>query len=128
MNTLSINNFSWLDLLPELFGASTQTKKQSEVITIASAINGISKFDLPYVYHHLYVGRRLSLKVNSGSVSVYYRAHKLGNLPYISSKRLLRLIEKGYDVQVKINKLKKVQYLPIDDIQISMDFQLKSKP
>ena len=128
MNTLSLNNFSLLALLPEMFTANTETARQAKPITFASAVNGISKFDLPYVYHHLYIGRRLSLKINGDAVSVHYRAHKLGDLPFISSKRLLLLLEKGYEVQVKIKKLKKAQYLPVDDIQISMNFQRNSKP
>jgi hypothetical protein len=126
MNTISINNFNLLALLPEIFGTPKKTEEQEKSLTFASAVNGISKFDMPYVYHHLYEGRRLSLKVEGKSASVYYRAHKLGDLPFISAKRLIGLLETGYGVRVKIKKLKKVKYFPVDDIQISMNFQLLS--
>jgi len=74
MNTISINNFNLLALLPEIFGTLKKTEEQEKSLTFASAVNGISKFDMPYVYHHLYEGRRLSLKVEGKSASVYYRA------------------------------------------------------
>ena len=126
MSTLAMRNFSLLALLPEILGSKTEPQKTDETITFASAVNGISKFDLPYVYHHLYEGRRLSLRIKGDLVSVYYRAHKLGILPFISTKRLLRLLDTGYEVQVKIKKLNRANYLPVDGVQISMKFLMIS--
>lgn len=125
MNTLAMRNFSLLALLPEIID-SPKPKAETQTKSFETAVNGLAKFDLSYVYHHLYVGRKLTLKVEDTKVGVYYRASKLGELPFLATRKLMRYIDNDYNVQIEISKMKKSQYLPITDLELELKFQKNS--
>lgn len=122
MNALTIKNFGFTSLFQGLFTGKNDRNDEQQ---FSSAINGLSRYDVSYVYHHLYEGRSLTLKVSLNRVEVYYRTHKLGYLPELPASRILKLIEKGVVINAAITNIKKMNFTTINGIELRIKIEKK---
>ena len=94
---------------------------ESQEILYSGGICGIKHYDLPYIYHHLQKGSKVSLVLERGkSVAVYYRNFKLGYLPVGIRVPITEQVRRGFELNCRIAAVTKKKYLPIDSIILNI--------
>jgi hypothetical protein len=97
----------------------------SSFININVKVEGLSNFDMIYVYHLLSEGTKLVLEKQGSTLSggsiydVYFNTFKLG---YISLNEFSNLIvSNSININVIISKISKEKYLPIKSLDILLE-------
>ncbi len=98
---------------------------EPETLPVYVSLKDLHRFDMRFAYHHLFCGRKLSLKIDYAiageeKVVVYYKNLLLGVLDGSGAETVREMLLHGFDLQVTVHSLKKRKYMPVEHMVVAV--------
>ena len=99
---------------------------QQKPLSILTAVQQLSSYDMIYIYHHMMVGNELQLVreenhyLDKNAVQVCFKGFKIGYLTERISAIVAPKLERQLPIKAKVTSISKVKYLPFDGLDIEI--------
>lgn len=105
---------------------SSLQQLQQQPLSILTAVQQLSSFDLIYIYHHLKIGNELQLVrdenhyLDRNAIQVFYKGFKIGYLSQRISAIVAPKMEHQHPITAKVTSISRHRHLPFDGLDIEI--------